>query len=332
TRYLSRIQTTDNRTIYFNYGASPFFYSRPSQVVAIMSDRPNANCPASSVGTSYTYYTINNNTLGEISFDGGKVVFETSTEYRNDIHNIDPNSNVPYLKKVKIYNGSNALITEYTFNYTNGGRLVLNEVVKTDTSGTSARWQFEYIGGTSFPNLFLGGTDHWGYANGSSRGIPNANYATLAPGWAGNTNTVNKESDFANSSTSLLKKIVYPTGGSSSFEYESNAITYTSPDQLLGKSFLQRSYPYTYISIVNENTASQDEIYGSFTLTEPTKVSVSAYRWYQPISRIESVVRLSLTPTGTNILDYAPYGFQCGSYACTANAVVTLLQVLIIIR
>ncbi len=131
-----------------------------------MSNRPHAQCPCFWYSTRQCLLFIGQPYVIEIIFDGGRIAFELSTDTRADIHEIASTFFVPYLKKVKIYNANNTLINEFTFNYANGNRLQLNEVVKTDVSSNPTLWQFDYYAGSG-PKLFSKAKDHWGYYKGS---------------------------------------------------------------------------------------------------------------------------------------------------------------------
>lgn len=321
--FMQQVTTNDNRSITFGYAPNPFTYVKESTSVDVMSDNGTGgvNCPGSRINTNRSEYSLTNNLLTEIYFDGGKVLFELSTEAREDIKALNPFAYVRYLKKLKIYNVYNKLITEYTFNYTNGNRLRLDEVVRTDTSGTPAKWSFSYIGGNTYPQLMDRRKDHWGFYNGGAAGIPNGNYSTLVPGWVGNSTTVSKEASFNHGKTGLLEKVTYPTGGSSFFTYEGNTITFTDPSQLSSRSFLRlNGFANQTVNIMQESTADgQDVIQGSFTLPVQTTVDIVATRWYKPINQINSLVILTKPPSSTNITG-STYGWQCGAgVSCSIN-------------
>ena len=112
----------------------------------------------------------------------------------------------------------------YHFNYGyfgNNTKLKLESVFPFDRSETDSLpgHTFEYYAAGSFPTLNSISQDYWGYYNGASNTsfIPtykNKNYHVNT------SSSVNREPLLNNSRVGTLKKVQYPTGGSTHFEYE----------------------------------------------------------------------------------------------------------------
>lgn len=313
--YLSSVQSTSNRSVKFAYAPYPFSYTITQTSVSVMSERPYADCPGSRLNTDQTHYYLENNLLREIIFEEGRILFEMSTEPRKDIGQLSPGAFVPYLSRMQVLDRNNQPILEYGFHYTNGNRLQLDGITKTSATGAPIRWTFRYEGTQDYPKPFSKGKDHWGYYNGKGRGIPQADYATLVPGWKNNAVTVNRESNFAFGKTGLLRSIQYPTGGSATLEYEPNSIVFTRPSQLSGKYFLDYKYPSVSIPIIKADTDSLSELEGYFTLDSVTQVEISAHRAFQPKALINSVVILQKAGNPVNLLT-ALFRYDCSPYAC----------------
>jgi hypothetical protein len=120
---------------------------------------------------------------------------------------------------------SNArLLKSTTFSYDNFGgndqRPFLKSVKENETN---REYSFEYTGTYNLPPYYTRGIDHWGYWNG------NEINASLAPYTDYNAQTGdyeiignNRDPSPVFYSTALLNKIIYPTKGSTEFEYEPN--------------------------------------------------------------------------------------------------------------
>lgn len=98
-----------------------------------------------------------------------------------------------------------------------------------DTQGSSAYkslppYKFEYNLET-LPNLFSTSTDHWGYfnANNSTYLAPTPTEPSVAALFSG-YNLADRESNENAMKAGVLTKIIYPTGGYTTYEYEANKI------------------------------------------------------------------------------------------------------------
>ncbi len=114
-------------------------------------------------------------------------------------------------------------------------RLRLNSVVEKSCDGTASSnpWQFEYYS-NFLPRRLSFAQDHWGFNNGKvgNNGlntlIPTFSLDPLVPAQTTNTSTAaivpgaDRDSAWPAMEEGTLTKIIYPTGGSSTFVYESN--------------------------------------------------------------------------------------------------------------
>ena len=156
--------------------------------------------------------------LSQISSDKYVVNFQAGTANRIDLLSDSPNSKLLErieistkaglpLKTFKLGLGVNDLmlksLTEYGSNYP-------------DTLTTPGQKHvFEYHGGGFLSNRPLAAVDHFGYALGGyfgSSSIPNTIYS----------GGVDRSPNFENTLVGALKKVTYPTGGNTEFEYEQN--------------------------------------------------------------------------------------------------------------
>lgn len=164
---------------------------------------------------------------------------ESLTDQREDLFDTDfPGERM--LKSVKLYaksysrnSGSFDGMKFFNFNYgyfTNSGynnysykRLRLESLQEEPVFTPSPMippYVFEYDN-SPMPAYDASGIDHWGFYNGSinSTLIPTVNVDGVMLPFGGGGN---REPDLEGSSCAILKKINYPTGGYSSFQYELN--------------------------------------------------------------------------------------------------------------
>ena len=196
---LKEIIYTDSQKISFNYGREIIKTSTPTQSHKLVYTTSN----------DWEIISVNNPVvqgdciLKSITFPLGKVTYEYHSS-RKEI-----------LKNIKIYGNNSQLIKTISF-ITDTNKNLLQSV----TIPGSGKYSFEY-NPTTFENVYA--QDLYGYYTGKK----NATYIDMIP-----QNTVlkalNKNIGKARSSVesamqaNILQKIVYPTGGYVSFEYEKN--------------------------------------------------------------------------------------------------------------
>ena len=161
--------------------------------------------------------------LSEISFRGGKVTFDIhpTNGYVTGIHVKDANG-----KEVKTFSLTQSLLDKTLMsNYKLDKLSIVSGNSNTDT------YQFEYYPTTA--TFLYKNIDYWGFLNG--------NQGTLIPSFSinwcdfpGNNcstprtfgGTANRTSNENEMKKGILKKITYPTGGSTEFTYEANKAMY----------------------------------------------------------------------------------------------------------
>ncbi|MEO1030033.1 MAG: RHS repeat domain-containing protein [Bacteroidota bacterium] len=182
--------------------------------------------------------------LAEIRYDfdtGGsykKVVFEAN-DARDDMHytgddHIDGSSgawpsDAKELDAIKIYDGHNTLVSTFslshsymvsnevtgylpilsTKNPSARRRLVLDSITESGTSVSKPPYKFSY-NSTPLPMRHSNSKDYWGHYNGVNNGSFLAGYG------------LDRRVDTTFSEAGMLKKITYPTGGSTRFTYGHN--------------------------------------------------------------------------------------------------------------
>ena len=173
-------------------------------------------------------------TISSIIFNSGYVNFKKSTTSRADLdggHTLD---------SIEVYNYKDELINKYKFNYTyrsatdgsvctgasshDTKRLMLAGFIEASTDNRQKEHGFLYDSAILTPCRISPAQDYWGFYNGAignSNLVPTAN--AIVPGagpvqLTGADRSVHPEY----SQFSILKRIVYPTGGYTDFEFENN--------------------------------------------------------------------------------------------------------------
>jgi YD repeat-containing protein len=227
--YLSNIRSPNGNDINFNYVASTYNLSNVNSYFLNVSDvyakyDPSGDCvPAFSYQSPTTSshneitHPDDNQLIKEISFDNGKIVFEQSADHS-------------LITGFTVYNKSNTQIKRVIlFQDKFPGENVyvrLNKIeIQDAVSNTTEKYQFEYDNNV-ITNSY--NTDFWGCYNGfnSSEKIPVTEYnfqdpltyTTLSKSYGSNNRSVSTSVIKAQT----LKKIIYPTGGETEFNFESN--------------------------------------------------------------------------------------------------------------
>ncbi|MBX2841667.1 MAG: hypothetical protein KTR26_07840, partial [Flammeovirgaceae bacterium] len=125
---------------------------------------------------------------------------------------------------VKDFNGQT--MKSYSFNYSfTPGRMFLDSFSEEGISGVKVKnYSFDYEDKSGLPSRLSYNQDHWGYYNGADNDyfVPKEmNYASnhVFVGIGGD-----REPNSTYSKKGVLKKITYPTGGWSAFDWEANTI------------------------------------------------------------------------------------------------------------
>lgn len=217
--------------------------------------------------------------LKSISGDFGQVNFITSS--RLDLTNrrqtdlllsslIESGPSVERLSGIQVRNIDNTLIKNITLthSYFNSDknqdtqdykreeylRLKLDQVTVDDKS-----YHFGYHYPDQLPSKSSKDVDFWGFYNakGNTSRIPSfsrllqcASGSAQGEDFYFNLDGANKSSDFNYGKIGLLKQVVYPTGGSTVFEYEANIAKVDRPNITIGDPFVDSadfSYNFMYL-------------------------------------------------------------------------------------
>ncbi|MFZ1809247.1 MAG: hypothetical protein WAU36_18585 [Cyclobacteriaceae bacterium] len=240
--YLSRIETPNANVITYEYADR--ILDMPATVferrdIPIINGGSPVN-PSDTYNLVYNYTSTNEKILERITFRDGIIDFVEGDErldwtfsYPSNKASEKPKS----LSRLKVTIGSK-VIKEIRFAYSYFGtdsRLRMDSFHELNDSVSKPPYLFSYKDGL-FPSIgqesSLFHQDHWGYYIGStdngslinslippfSKSFQLSDGSLLVINVPGNNRTPNLNY----SSSGLLKQITYPTGGSTSFEYEAN--------------------------------------------------------------------------------------------------------------
>jgi len=205
--------------------------------VASGSD-PGGACNCSEFKAQITTISNTISYLSQIDFEGlGKVIFEKGSgrtdapfEYKLDKITVKNNSGATiksfqlnYQFPLRTGTYSCQICTTQDVNY----RMFLTSLNEQDKTGNNVKtYTFEYNDLNNLPARFSYAQDHWGYFNGkynndiiSINDVP-SNYQGIFSGHVGFS--VNRISDYLYARKGMLNKVIYPTGGYSTFEYDAN--------------------------------------------------------------------------------------------------------------
>lgn len=237
---LTRQSVTYTKTEYETYGDTLFTYW---ESLPLTSNIYNIKNPVSSVYKKY----IKKASLIKNNITIGYIDFESDLNARVDLGDAGFDGE-RMLKKVKLYstnNSTNTLIREFAMSYAYFGisqpespgyyrRLMLKTVREMSANNVvipdKPPYTFIYDGeSATMPGRYPSGLDHWGYYNGKVNihgtlptlvptvSVPGLPYVSGPQGLG-----ADREADPYASVLTVLRRINYPAGGYTTFEYEGN--------------------------------------------------------------------------------------------------------------
>jgi hypothetical protein len=200
-------------------------------------------------------------TINKIKFKGGEVEFNQSLDDRLD--GFTGQKKMDNIKVFSYKNNQKLFIKRVDFVYDyfiknndlQTRRIKLNQIITKDNSGNElSSYSFGYNSSVVLPKRLSREIDYWGYYNNKPnntlvpqmqvdyfQGINNPYASTITIG----SNVPNsREVDVNYSQACMLNKIVYPTGGSTIFEFENNSYLEGSNAKYAGGHRIKRILNY----------------------------------------------------------------------------------------
>lgn len=175
-------------------------------------------CPGTTpvLTSCVTTRTYSQQQIKKIEYPGGRISFNYAFP-RTDIAQTYALSDITVSSNV---GGVYTDVNKYKLNYVTPDRLKLQSVSTVDINDNVISAYKLYYEQTRLPAINAKSKDHWGYYNGASNTtlIPADRLLGLPGG--------NRESNSIYTKAGILEKIEYPTGGSTTFEFENHTYSY----------------------------------------------------------------------------------------------------------
>lgn len=210
TYYISKIITPNGEEV--NYEYESYIASFNNQVSELRYSVLGGYCDALPPSLTSSYTQVSGYRVKKITSSTGVEINFVYGLTRTDVSGMSALTSITIKSTL-----DNVQKHSFSFSYSyNNGRLELLSITK----DTDPPYQFEYNG--NLPARLSKGQDHWGFANTGSFGVQTTTLPIdVASGF---TTGINREPDI-NAMAGMLKKITYPTGGNTQFEFENNTIS-----------------------------------------------------------------------------------------------------------
>lgn len=274
--YLGNIQSKNGYSITFEYEEHALKYK--TNVSASHIQGSSSGCaPGQEFMTVSNTTVFNAKKIKKILSSNGYAEFFTSYD-RQDLANLTDDKK---LDRVELRNASGGLVKSFQLNYGyfnayNGNkRLKLTSVKELGDNGCELPGHVFTYDETNVPPQGSFAQDRWGFYNGKTQNsvlypamnnyIDPINPNTPLPG-------ADRSTDVAYLQGGILKKITYPGGGSTSFEYEPHAATFDGVFQSVGGLRVKR--------IIHDNLLG-NSFRKVFSYEQPTIGYVPRYDYVQ---------------------------------------------------
>jgi YD repeat-containing protein len=221
--------------------------------------------------TTFGRMTVNGQYLSQITTRSGNTTinFINSSNARTDVPSETGSSSLYSLGEIIVLNrqGQKRRHVKQTYD-PSAGRLTLKSIQELPVDGSAPRvkppYEFTYNG--SMPALGNSvasyAQDHWGYLNGNNKEtlIP-PYYIPLADGTPQYVDGANRSSNGIGPMMGVLTRIKYPTGGTTTFDYEPNSYSFVEQTPVMEYDTLTRS-----ISVKHDGSMATDETTIPFTV------------------------------------------------------------------
>lgn len=265
----------------------------------------------------YSSYT-NVKRIQKITFNNGYIIFDASSNNRDD----DPNNEDRRLDEIEIYqkySTTDALIKKFVLAYNYFGtidssntiadenevRLKLTSVTERAANNQEKPpYTFTYQEGTTYTDLpyrLSYDQDYWGYFNGNHNNTtltPKKSYTTINGNATFDLGDADRDIDTLYTRAGVIKKIVYPTKGYTTFEFENNRIRITEPSGT--NEYYAGGLRARRIRSYDHDDSKQWEKYYEYTTSKGSGISSGVYNGSNFI-------------TANNFLKYNDYYFSRAS-------------------
>ena len=291
--YLSKIVLSDrNDSIVFNYVQDSYYIQQFVTEQVNQGTQYNfdeslevwnqTNSNATEFNRAYHTTESSNMLLTSISWRGNTISFDYEHDRTDCLFN-NSNNVLPRLNTISVKNYANSIIRKVAFDNLHfvGGsslnyRMFLEGITISGSSSSTddEHYGFEYYTNTTLPNYFnfnmsppsetddICHEDYWGYYNG--RSVSNSYWIPKAYTVANTQSCTDRSVSENHAKAGSITKVIYPTGGYTKYEFESNRLgngtlwgglriknicNYTEDNKLIN----QKSYEYEWACPAIEN-------------------------------------------------------------------------------
>ncbi len=227
--FLNKIQDISGNTINLFYSPIVSTFQTKSSDTRNLNITYNSLICADPLVTCYNQTSSNTFQLDSIISTTGKIIFTNDTATRRDegtgiLKTITLYNNIGLLNKYRLYTsyyltGSNTACSA-------GYRLRLDSVAQEGAKGTKLPpYKFLY-NNTTLPCRLSNDQDYWGYYNGAN----NTEFVAYRNAQTGPLVGATKKVDSTFAKAGIIEKITYPTGGYTTYQFESNRYSALVPE------------------------------------------------------------------------------------------------------
>jgi RHS repeat-associated protein len=259
---------------YYKSGTDLITYDTHSEVNLIDAsqtdgcDDPNSNEDTKCTAT-VAYSDVH---LHRILYPGGYVLFSYQNNYRNDLQ-FDT-----ALNEIGIYSNI-GLQKKYDFHYSycKSNRLRLDSLseISSDNNIRKPDYIFSYLNDI-LPGRGSFDVDAWGYYNGAGNSgyLPTITYQDEKNGSSVSATIwgANRNADSTNAKANIIQSITYPTGGKTTFKFESNQYGYQLNAPYAGE--IQQSQTTSLIANLSNPTPTPVPFYIDHTQTIQVSITL----------------------------------------------------------
>ncbi|MBT1699194.1 hypothetical protein KK083_20020 [Fulvivirgaceae bacterium PWU4] len=261
--YLTRITSPLGHVVMFEYTPYDLQYMlRSSETASHREGWEPAN-----TDISYETMATSGKYLSRIvTGSGASILLKNSSQPRTDL----PGYNTLYsLGEIEVLDRDGKRIRAFANSYTNStGRLTLESIQELGSAGTltvKPPHRFVYTGTLpslgGLPTVKINNQDHWGFANNNTEPTLLPTYRfTRWDGTPVNYAGASREPSGAVGG-GILTKIIYPAGGSTTFDYEPHVYSY------VGSTRIEKTYETVTkgVSVSHQSTTSSEASVRQFT-------------------------------------------------------------------
>lgn len=278
--HISKITNLSGDTVTFNYIPDKYRYHiLGSNYYQSISSNDSITRGGESVSSSSVHYNaktiseiITSSTIAVFTYHDDKETLKSISIHRN-------NANRDLIKKF-VFNQSNFTIWNKT-------RKQLKEVIEYGSNNSDAikLYEFTYSSGFSGNNNANLAQDEWGFFNGEINttlvyGPKGANIELLS--------FANRTPSESYTKAGILTSIKYPTGGSTTFDWELNDYSYISQYQIPQKNITIKDTTYTTLNgKSNEHIYKVDQVndksYKIIVQNKPIYTEIDITKYIEPI-------------------------------------------------